>query len=134
MNKTVPVLIAMLSLLAAVVAAADDVMPKSRAQALAMEAEDALPLTRFYDPPPLGERTPGLLIRSEPFNGYSLPPGARAVRILYVSRARDGAPGAVSGVVLIPAGPPPRRGWPIIAWAHGTSGVARIVLAPARSP
>ncbi|MGB6489478.1 MAG: hypothetical protein WBE91_21615 [Steroidobacteraceae bacterium] len=126
MNKTVPVLIAMLSLLAAVVATADDVMPQSRAQALAMEAEDALPLTRFYDPPPLGERTPGSLIRSQPFNGYSLPPGARAVRILYVSRALDGAPDAVSGVVLIPAGSPPRGGWPVIAWAHGTSGVARM--------
>lgn len=126
MNKAVPVLIATLSLLAVVAATADDMMPKSRAQALAMEAQDALPLTRFYDPPPLGERSPGALIRSEPFNGYSLPPGAHAVRILYVSRALDGARDAASGVVLIPAGLPPRGGWPVIAWAHGTSGVARM--------
>ena len=126
MNKTVRVLIVTLSLLAAVGASADDLMPKTRAQALAMEAQDALPLTRFYDPPPLGERTPGTLLRSEPFDGYSLPPGARAVRILYVSRALDGARDAVSGVVLIPAGSPPRGGWPVIAWAHGTSGVARM--------
>jgi pimeloyl-ACP methyl ester carboxylesterase len=121
-----PVRIAALSLLAVVAANADDMMPKSRSQALAMEAADALPLTGFYDPPPLGGRTPGTLLRSEPFNGYSLPPGARAVRILYVSRALDGAPDAVSGVVLIPAGPPPPGGWPVIAWAHGTSGVARM--------
>ena len=124
--KTVPVLIATLSLLAAAVATADDVMPKSRAEALAMESQDALPLTPFYDPPPLDGRTPGTLIRSEAFTGYSLPPGARAVRILYVSRALDGAPDAASGVVLIPAGSPPRGGWPVIAWAHGTSGVARM--------
>jgi len=70
-----------------------------------MEAEDALPLTVFYDPPePLGARPPGALIRSEAFQGYSLPPGAHAVRILYVSRALDGTSVAASGVVLIPAG------------------------------
>ncbi len=126
MKNPLPLLIAMLSLLAAVAANADDAMPKTRAQALAMEAQDALPLTSFYDPPPLAGRFPGTLLRSEPFNGYSLPPGAHAVRILYVSRALDGALDAVSGVVLIPAGSPPRGGWPIIAWAHGTSGVARM--------
>ena len=27
---------------------------------------------------------------------------------------------------LIPAGHPPPGGWPVIAWAHGTSGVARM--------
>src|ERR1700677_4666876 len=117
MNKPIPILIAALSLLTAVAATADDMMPGSRAQALAMEAEDALPLTRFYDPPPLGDRTPGTLLRSQPFDGYSLPPGAHAVRILYVSRALDGTLDAVSGVVLLPAGSPPRGGWPVIAWA-----------------
>jgi alpha-beta hydrolase superfamily lysophospholipase len=124
---TARVLIALSSMLAAATAIADDVLPKSRAEALAMEANDALPLTNFYDPPDsLGARTPGELIRSKPFQGYSLPPGARAVRILYVSRSLDGTPVAASGVVLIPSGSPPRRGWPVIAWAHGTSGVARM--------
>jgi hypothetical protein len=120
------VLIGTLTLLAAAVATADDPMPKSRAQAIAMEAQDALPLTRFYDPPPLAARSPGMLIRAQRFAGYNLPPGAHAVRILYVSRARSGALDAVSGVVLLPAGVPPPGGWPVIAWAHGTSGVARI--------
>jgi len=126
LKTTAPLLIAALSLLAAVAATADDEMPRSRAQALAMEAQDALPLTRFYDPPPVRGRFPGTLLRSESFGGYSLPPGAHAVRILYVSLALDGALDAASGVVLIPAGSPPRGGWPIIAWAHGTSGVARM--------
>jgi alpha-beta hydrolase superfamily lysophospholipase len=127
MNKTSRVLIAALGGLAAAIAIADDVLPKSRAEALAMEAIDALPLTNFYDPPEaLGVHRPGELIRSEPFQGYSLPAGAHAERILYVSRSLDGTPVAASGVVLIPAGPPPRRGWPVIAWAHGTSGVARM--------
>ena len=103
-----------------------DELPKSRAEALAMEAKDALPITGFYDPPaPLPAGPAGTLIRSEDFGGYELPRGAHAVRILYRSKARDGRDVAASGVVLIPAGHPPRGGWPVIAWAHGTSGVAR---------
>lgn len=118
-------LIAVLTLSSA--AQADDVLPKSRAEALAMEARDALPLTGFYDPPnPLVAAPPGTLIRSEPFAGYDLPKGATAVRILYHSRALNGQDVAASGVVLIPAGAPPKGGWPVIAWAHGTSGVARM--------
>ncbi len=48
------------------------------------------------------------------------------MRILYHSRTLSGKDVAASGVVLIPAGRPPAGGWPVIAWAHGTSGVARI--------
>ena len=108
-------------------ALADEELPKSRAEALAMEARDALPLTRFYEPPhPLAAAPPGTLIRSEPFAGYDLPKGASAVRILYHSIALNGRDVAASGVVLIPAGVPPQGGWPVIAWAHGTSGVARM--------
>jgi pimeloyl-ACP methyl ester carboxylesterase len=108
-------------------ALAEDDLPKSRARALLMEAKDALPLTRFYDPPqPLAAAAPGTLIRSAPFAGYSLPNGATAVRILYHSRALNGEDVATSGVVLIPAGAAPLAGWPVIAWAHGTSGVARM--------
>ena len=91
-----------------------------------MESKDALPLTPFYDPPrPLVQAAAGTLIRSEPFAGYDLPAGASAMRILYHSRALNGSDVAASGVVLIPAGTPPAGGWPVIAWAHGTSGVAR---------
>ncbi len=105
---------------------ADDELPKSVAEAIAMESRDALPLTPFYDPPrPLAAAVAGTLIRSEPFVGYSLPTGASAVRILYHSRALHGEDVPASGVVLIPAGKPPSGGWPLIAWAHGTSGVAR---------
>jgi len=108
-------------------ALAEDDLPASRAQALLMEAKDALPLTRFYDPPqPLAAAPPGTLIRSAAFAGYSLPKGATAVRILYHSRALNGDDVAASGVILIPAGAPPPDGWPVIAWAHGTSGVARM--------
>ena len=109
------------------VARADDATPKTLAEAIDLEAKDALPLTAFYDPPvPLPAAAPGTLIRSEPFAGYELPKGAAAVRILYHSLALNGDDIAVSGIVLIPGGEPPAGGWPLIAWAHGTSGIARM--------
>jgi len=38
---------------------ADDELPNSRADALSMEAKDALPLTGFYEPPqPLERQNP----------------------------------------------------------------------------
>jgi pimeloyl-ACP methyl ester carboxylesterase len=86
-----------------------------------------LPLTSFYDTPnPLPAGKPGELIRSEPFEEYALPPGVSAVRILYHSRSATGEDVATSGVVLLPEEEtPPAGGWPIIAWAHGSRGVAR---------
>lgn len=115
-----------LALLFVAMASRADDLPRSRAEAIAREGLDALPMTEFYTPPgSLSASTPGTLLRSEAFAGYNLPAGAQAVRILYHSRARDGRDVAASGVVLIPAGTPPAHGWPVIAWAHGTSGVAR---------
>jgi len=84
------------------------------------------PLTKFYDTPrPLPAGKPGELIRKEEFEEYDLPPGVLAVRILYHSRSAAGEDVATSGVVLYPDANPPAGGWPIIAWAHDLSGVAR---------
>lgn len=64
---------------------------------------------------------PGSIIRSEPMRDG--PDGAQASRILYRSVGVHGEPIAVSGVVIIPAGPAPAGGRPIVAWAHPTSGI-----------
>lgn len=126
MNRQLLLVLQIAALLCATAARADDPLPRTRAEALAMEAADALPLTPFYDPPvPLPSAPAGTLLRALAFDGYTLPAGAHAVRILYLSRALNGDAVAASGVVLIPAGPVPPGGWPVIAWAHGTSGVAR---------
>jgi len=102
-------------------------MPKTLAEAAAMEQADRLPIGEFYSTAPnLSATKPGDLLRKEPFTGYSLPKGATAVRILYHSLDATGQDVATSGVVLIPAGTAPASGWPVIAWAHGTSGVARL--------
>ena len=53
------------------------------------------------------------------------PMGASAFRVLYRSTGIDGKPVNVSGMVIIPAGPPPQGDRKIVAWAHGTTGVAR---------
>jgi alpha-beta hydrolase superfamily lysophospholipase len=111
--------------LAAPLAAAQEVVT-SVAQARTLESGDALPITHFYDDPPsLASSQPGALLRQQTFGLYALPDGARAVRILYHSRSAEGRDVVTSAVVLIPAGRPPAGGWPVIAWAHGTSGVAR---------
>ena len=105
--------------------AADPGLPTSVAEAVIMERADSLPLTPFYGTPSLDSTKPGGLLRKEAFDGYAVPAGAKAVRILYHSLDAGGRDVATSGVVLIPAGIAPPDGWPVIAWSHGTSGVAQ---------
>jgi acetyl esterase/lipase len=64
---------------------------------------------------------PGSLIRSEPM--MFAPAGAQAYRVLYRSVGMQGEPIAVSGVIVVPPGPAPASGRPIVAWAHPTTGV-----------
>jgi acetyl esterase/lipase len=63
----------------------------------------------------------GSLIRKEPRVGAAA--GASAYKVLYRSTKPDGTAIAVSGMVIVPAGQPPAGGWPIVAWAHPTTGV-----------
>lgn len=64
---------------------------------------------------------PGTVIRTEILKGT--PEGATAYRMLYRSLGLDGKPIAVSGVAIVPSGPVPPGGRPIVAWAHPTTGV-----------
>jgi acetyl esterase/lipase len=63
----------------------------------------------------------GSLIRHEPRAGAAA--GATAHKVLYRSTKPDGTLIAVSGIVIVPAGQAPVGGWPIVAWAHPTTGV-----------
>jgi len=91
----------------------------------AVDSARALPLTDFYAAAPRPHTEPGTLIRAEPFPGYRLPAAVTAVRILYQTRTASHEGALASGVVLLPYGKPPSGGWPVLAWSHGTSGVAR---------
>ncbi|WP_278313232.1 alpha/beta hydrolase family protein [Lolliginicoccus levis] len=53
-----------------------------------------------------------------------IPGTARAFRISYWSEGAGEQRIPVSGAVYLPAGTPPPGGWPVIAWAHGTVGLA----------
>jgi hypothetical protein len=44
--------------------------------------------------------------------------------VLYTSTGYDGNPTAVSGFVLVPEGEPPADGRKVVAYTHGTVGVA----------
>lgn len=55
-----------------------------------------------------------------------VPWGTRISRIVYRSTSGvDGTPTTVSGAVFVPAGQRPAGGWPLIAYAHGTTGITR---------
>jgi hypothetical protein len=80
--------------------------------------------------------TPGTMLRTEALApAVSLKGAGRGERILYSSVDwRDAKrPTTVSGSVFFPQGAPPKGGWPLIAWAHGTTGVAD-VCAPSFMP
>ncbi len=85
-------------------------------------ATPAFAQSDFYNPP-AGEiaGTAGSIIRMEPMRDSWF--GARTVRVLYRSTGLKGEPIAVSGAVIVPAGPPPPDGWSIVAWEHPTTGM-----------
>ncbi|WP_407150430.1 alpha/beta fold hydrolase [Bradyrhizobium sp. ORS 86] len=92
------------------------------AAALALSAVAASAQTPFYDASAREiAGPPGTLIRSEPM-GFA-PAGAQAYRVLYRSIGMHGEPIAVSGMIVVPPGPAPAGGRPIVAWAHPTTGV-----------
>jgi pimeloyl-ACP methyl ester carboxylesterase len=87
----------------------------------------------FYAPPlplPLGKR--GSVIWARALDGtMALPSATRNILVLYRSTDDKGRITPVSGTVAIPPGEPPRGGWPVITWTHGTTGLAPI-CAPSR--
>lgn len=85
-------------------------------------------LDEFYEvPDPLPPAPPGTVIRTmpvRPADGSDAPSDERALRIMYHSTDADGDDRAVTGVVAFPTTDPPDGGWPVVAWAHGTTGMA----------
>ena len=65
---------------------------------------------------------PGTVIRYELIPHFYA--GAETYRVLYESTGFDGRPTAVSGLVIVPEGAAPRGGRKVIAFTHGTVGVA----------
>ncbi|WP_210204477.1 lipase family protein [Phyllobacterium phragmitis] len=66
---------------------------------------------------------PGSIIHRERMNAGI--EGAEAWRVLYRSTGLEGEAIAVSGVVIVPVAEPPADGFPVVAWAHPTTGIAQ---------
>lgn len=80
--------------------------------------------TGYEVPSPLAGAAPGTLIASRDAKSQARRLGAgRAWRVLYHSTDLSDHDIAVSGLVLVPKGRSPGLGWPVVAWAHGTTGL-----------
>ena len=79
----------------------------------------------FYKPPKKWPKGHGKLIWSRQVKPETPIPGVKSSRlVLYTSTTAQGKRTAVSGYVSVPKGRAPKGGWPVIAWAHGTTGIA----------
>jgi pimeloyl-ACP methyl ester carboxylesterase len=116
-----------LALIAAAPQRADAKVHKGRAKVTKAPAGLA-----FYTPPKKIPARHGTLIWARKAGGLVPLANARYTKlVLYSSRTPQGAKDAISGSVAVPKGKPPKGGWPVITWAHGTTGVAD-VCAPTR--
>ncbi|MBO2458720.1 alpha/beta hydrolase family protein [Actinomadura violacea] len=74
----------------------------------------------------------GTLLSSRPLHTAAALPSASSTRaISYVSEGVGGKRITVTGTVAVPKGKAPRGGWPVLSWAHGTTGTAD-ACAPSR--
>jgi pimeloyl-ACP methyl ester carboxylesterase len=79
----------------------------------------------FYKPPKHLHGKHGGLIWARKETGSDALKGAkRNELLLYTSKGLDNKLTAVSGSVAIPKGKAPKGGWPVITYAHGTTGSA----------
>lgn len=67
--------------------------------------------------------TPGTVVRTETYDGV-VPDGAKAVKILYSTTYSDGSPALASAVVTYPTSTSDGKRT-VLAWEHGTTGVAQ---------
>lgn len=76
-------------------------------------------------PADLSDTGAGSLVEAKPVTGMLAfdDANATAVKVTYRSTSGDGAPSQATGVVVVPAGEPPKDGWPIIAFGHAMTGM-----------
>jgi hypothetical protein len=69
---------------------------------------------------------PGTVVAAAPLKQRLWIPGTTraAFRLTYVTTNARGKRALSTGTLFLPKGRPPRGGWPVISWAHGTSGLA----------
>lgn len=67
----------------------------------------------------------GALTAVEPFDRSMWVPGtAQAWKVTYRTTTAQAEPALSTGTVYVPEGQAPEGGWPVVSWAHGTTGLA----------
>lgn len=95
---------------------------------LTLGAPEAIPRTAHAQP------APGSVVSATPLDArLSLPGAASARAVSYTTQWRSGEAATATGVVFVPGGAAPVGGRPVVAWAHGTTGLADD-CAPSRNP
>src|SRR3712207_4016856 len=89
----------------------------------------------FYKPP---QKLPGRTDRRAIWdrkltNEQTLAQAKTNQLVLYRSTSVGGKAIAVSGTIHLPKGKAPKGGWPVVSWAHATSGIGD-QCAPSRNP
>ncbi|MFL5843783.1 MAG: alpha/beta hydrolase family protein [Solirubrobacteraceae bacterium] len=79
--------------------------------------------TSFYTPT-FGTPPHGGIMRSLRITGGSLPQGGKSYAVIYSSKSPSGQDVPTSGIITIPNGKKPKGGFPVVSWAHGTTGIA----------
>ncbi len=102
------------------------------ASAVPAASPGAATLPPFYDvPDPLPTDGPGTVVDVEDVPA----PGLHGTmqRVMYTSISLSGETIAVTGIIAVPDTPAPPGGHPVVAWAHGTTGIAD-ACAPSLDP
>lgn len=114
---------ALAGLAAACLAGLAAACPAASAASLAGASGDApASLPAFYKVPAHIPAAPGTLIKEERISTPGV--AGTTYRVMYVSTTVTTTPVAVTGLVVIPRGTPPAGGFPVVAWGHGTNGMA----------
>lgn len=72
----------------------------------------------------ISSKTPGTILSIQEQNTDLFTNASKRFLITYRSRGVLSEPIVTSGYILLPKGKVPKGGWPVLAWAHGTTGVA----------
>jgi pimeloyl-ACP methyl ester carboxylesterase len=86
---------------------------------------------RFYSPSKLPAGPHGTLIWERSLRGPAALSHAHNYAVVYKQVGVTGKLVPVSGIVAVPQGTPPKGGWPVVTFAHGTTGIAP-ACAPSR--
>ena len=88
-------------------------------------------LPKFYAVPGKIPGKPGKIVRFEKIKAPKI--DGTVYRVMYTSTDLEDNAIPVTGTIVVPSGPAPKGGWPVVTWAHGTAGMAD-ECAPSLSP